>query len=102
MAAPEDGEAGDAGRKRRHIFESIEQHVDLIRGLLPGDDEHGDGERESRVNERFESRHLDPTQTEASEARQGIEILRNSRSDLALANGKRRRLVHEESRGKKL
>src|SRR3954452_17994221 len=96
MPAPENREARDAGRKRRHILESIEQNVHLIGYLLPGDNEHRDRERESGVDESFQSRHLDPTQTEASELRQGIEVPGNSGSDLALAHGKRRRLSHEQ------
>ena len=74
MATPEDREDKDGGGKGWHVLESLEERYDIVRHLLAGDDQHGDGKGKGGIDESFEPGHLEPAQPEALEPRERIEI----------------------------
>jgi hypothetical protein len=64
MAPLKDAQHSDAADKGRHIFESRQEPLDVVGNLLRGDHQHRNGERERRVDKRFQPRHLPSHATE--------------------------------------
>src|SRR4029453_4158038 len=85
MTAPEKPHDRDGSSERRHVVEGAQYGIQIIRHLLSGNHEQADRERDGRIDERLEARHLQTAQTKPAAPRQGIEILRHRRRDLLVA-----------------
>ncbi len=85
MAAPKDSQHNDARYKRRDVFKSGQERFDIVGDLLRGDDKHGDRERKCCIDESFQPRHRNATQSESGEPRKRIQIRRQTGRDFVCA-----------------
>jgi hypothetical protein len=87
MAPPKDAQHRDAADKGWDIFESRQERLDVIWDLLRRDHQHRNRERERRVDESFQSRHLHAAQTEPMKPRQCIQITWQRRRNFLVSFG---------------
>src|SRR5438309_10620136 len=77
----EDDVASDKGG---HILEGGQEGFDIVWNLLRGDHQHRNCECKGCVDEGFQSRHLQATQTKSAEPRQRIQFHRHCGRDLLM------------------